>query len=50
MARLTDLAFVQRVRAAAAVLLEQDPALEDPASGELAAALTELSANAGEAN
>src|SRR5581483_6455909 len=49
-ARLTDLELIQRVRGAAAQLLEQDPLLEWPEHAALAEAVERLGANAGEAN
>jgi ATP-dependent DNA helicase RecG len=49
-ARLTDLDLIQRVREAASQLLEIDPMLTRPEHAELAAAVKQLGADAGEAN
>ena len=50
LAQITDLDFVQQVRAAAGRLLSEDPALERPEHAGLAQAVQALAASGGEAN
>jgi ATP-dependent DNA helicase RecG len=49
-ARLTDLELIQRVRGAAAQILDEDPRLEHPRHAALAEAVHRIGADAGEAN